>query len=135
VTALSLQALPDGVEKPVAGLPAEAKIRFAGWAPDARHVFFVNVSDAPADAGLSLWIVDVASAQARRVSGEHRLCGLYALSASGESKCWRIQFGGKPEAQSACRWSGELHGGRGSFCPGVGWSGRLQFFGLRDQYD
>ena len=67
VTALSLKALPDGVERPVAGLPAEAKIRFVGWAPDARHVFFVNVSDAPADAGLSLWIVDVASAQARRV--------------------------------------------------------------------
>lgn len=69
VTALSLKALPDGVEKPVAGLPAQAKIRFVGWAPDARHVFFVNVSDATADSGLSLWIVDVGSAQARRVQG------------------------------------------------------------------
>ena len=69
VTALSLKALPDGVEKPVAGLPAQAKIRFVGWAPDARHVFFVNVSDATADSGLSLWIVDVESAQARRVPG------------------------------------------------------------------
>jgi dipeptidyl aminopeptidase/acylaminoacyl peptidase len=69
VSALSLKALPDGVEKPVAGLPVRAKIRFAGWAPDARHVFFVNVSDATADPGLSLWIVDVESAQARRVPG------------------------------------------------------------------
>ena len=68
VTALSLKALADGIEKPVAGLPTEAKIRSIGWAPDARHVFFVNISDAPADAGLSLWIVDVASAQAQRVS-------------------------------------------------------------------
>jgi dipeptidyl aminopeptidase/acylaminoacyl peptidase len=68
-TALSLKALPGGVERPIAKLPAEAKIRFVGWAPDARHVFFVNASDAPADAGLSLWIVDVASAQARRVPG------------------------------------------------------------------
>jgi len=68
-TALSLKALPDGVEKPVAGLPAEARIRFTGWAPDARHLFFVNASDATTDAGLSLWIVDVASAQARRVPG------------------------------------------------------------------
>jgi dipeptidyl aminopeptidase/acylaminoacyl peptidase len=67
VTGLSLKALPDGVEKPVAGLPAGAKIQFVAWAPDARHVFFVNASDAPAGAGLSLWIVDVASAQARRV--------------------------------------------------------------------
>ncbi len=68
-TALSLQALPDGVEKPVGGLPAVAKIRFAAWSPDARHISFVNASDAPADAGLSLWIVDVSSAQARRVPG------------------------------------------------------------------
>jgi dipeptidyl aminopeptidase/acylaminoacyl peptidase len=67
VTALSLKALPDGIERPVAGLPEEPKIRYVGWAPDARHVFFVNVSDAPADAGLSLWIVEVASAQAHRV--------------------------------------------------------------------
>src|SRR5580658_10058378 len=69
ITALNLKALPDGVEKPVVGMPADAKIRFAGWAPDARHVFFVNDSDAAADAGLSLWIVDVDTAQARRVPG------------------------------------------------------------------
>lgn len=69
VTALSLKALPDGAEKSVEGLPAGAKIRFVSWAPDARHVSFVNVSDAPADAGLTLWIVDVASAQARHVPG------------------------------------------------------------------
>src|ERR1700678_4413409 len=67
MTALSLKALPDGDEKPVAGLPAPAKIRFVGWAPDARHIFFVNVSDATVDPGLSLWFVDVESAQARRV--------------------------------------------------------------------
>src|SRR5580704_16256818 len=77
LTALSLKELPDGVEKPIAGLPAKMKIPiiadvsgltpFAGWAPDARHAFFINVSDATGDAGLSLWIVDAASAQARRV--------------------------------------------------------------------
>jgi dipeptidyl aminopeptidase/acylaminoacyl peptidase len=67
LTVLSLKALPDGVERRVAGLPEEAKIRFVGWAPDARHFFFVNGSDAPSDAGLSLWIVDVPSARARRV--------------------------------------------------------------------
>ncbi len=67
VTALSLKELPEGPEKKVTGLPADAKIRSVGWAPDARHVFFVNTSDAAADAGLSLWIVDVALAQARRI--------------------------------------------------------------------
>ncbi len=66
-TGLRLKALPDGAERAIAGMPAEAKMRFAGWAPDARHIFFVNVSDAAADAGLSLWIVDVAQAQARHV--------------------------------------------------------------------
>jgi len=69
VTALSLKALPDGTERPIAGLPTETKIRFVGWAPDARHVFFVNISDASADPELSLWIVDVALAQTRRVPG------------------------------------------------------------------
>jgi dipeptidyl aminopeptidase/acylaminoacyl peptidase len=64
-----LQALPDGEAKPVSGIPPDAKIRFAAWSPDARHVAFVNTSDNPSDAGLSLWIVDVASAQARRVPG------------------------------------------------------------------
>jgi dipeptidyl aminopeptidase/acylaminoacyl peptidase len=66
-TALRLKGLPDGAERAVGGMPAEVKIRFAGWAPDARHIFFVNVSDAPGDEGLSLWIVDVERAQARRV--------------------------------------------------------------------
>jgi hypothetical protein len=35
--------------------------------PDARHVSFVNASDNGTDAGLSLWIVDVASAQAHHL--------------------------------------------------------------------
>src|SRR3984957_11359211 len=32
-TGLRLKALPDGAERAIAGMPAEAKIRFAGWAP------------------------------------------------------------------------------------------------------
>jgi len=94
VTALSLRALPEGVERPVAGLPADAKIRFAEWSPDARHIFFVNTSDAPADAGLSLWIVDVASAQARRVP-DIRLNGIFG---------------------SPCEWLGDS---RGLICKAV----------------
>jgi dipeptidyl aminopeptidase/acylaminoacyl peptidase len=69
ITSLVLQALPNGEAKPVSGIPPEAKIRFAAWSPDARHIAFVNTSDNPSDAGLSLWIVDVASAQARPVPG------------------------------------------------------------------
>ncbi len=69
VTSLKLKALPNGPETAVLGLPVDAKIRFAEWAPDGRSVSFVNISDAAEDAGLSLWIVDVATAQARRVPG------------------------------------------------------------------
>jgi dipeptidyl aminopeptidase/acylaminoacyl peptidase len=69
ITGLKLKMLPDGAEKAVTGLPANAKIRFAAWAPDARHVSFVNVSDDASDAGLSLWIMDVGSAEATRLPG------------------------------------------------------------------
>ena len=76
ITALKLKMLPDGAEKAITGAPANAKIRFAEWSPDARHVAFVNTSDDAADAGLSLWIVDVASASAKRIAGV-RLNGLF----------------------------------------------------------
>jgi len=69
VTALRLKALPDDAEKAVAGLPANPKIRFAAWSPDAWHVAFVNISDNAADLGLSLWIVDVATASAKKLPG------------------------------------------------------------------
>ena len=69
ITSLALKALPDGAEKTVQGIPSSAKIRFVAWAPDGRRVFFVNATDDPSDAGLSLWVVDAASASARRLPG------------------------------------------------------------------
>jgi dipeptidyl aminopeptidase/acylaminoacyl peptidase len=69
VTSLELQALPSGKATAVAGMPEHAKIRFADWSPDGRRISFVNISDAQQDAGLSLWIVDVETAQARRLPG------------------------------------------------------------------
>jgi len=70
-TSLALKMLPDGAEKTVAGLPANTKIRFAAWSPDARHLFFVNDNDEPRDSGLSLWVVDTAAdgGNARRLPG------------------------------------------------------------------
>jgi len=68
-TSLELQALPSGKATEVSGLPARAKIRFADWSPDGRKISFVNISDAQEDAGLSLWIVDASTAEARRLPG------------------------------------------------------------------
>jgi dipeptidyl aminopeptidase/acylaminoacyl peptidase len=68
-TALGLQALPDGKEVAVSGMPAMPNIRYVIWAPDARHFAFANIDDASADAGLSLYIVEVAHARAQRIDG------------------------------------------------------------------
>jgi hypothetical protein len=63
---LKLKALPDGEEIAVTGLPPQPKILYARWSQDSKKVAFVNVSDAGADAGLSLWVIEVAVARARR---------------------------------------------------------------------
>jgi hypothetical protein len=68
-TSLELQALPNGKAMAVFGLPRDSKIRFAEWSPDGRKISFVNISDRKEDAGLSLWIVDAATAEARRLPG------------------------------------------------------------------
>jgi len=69
ITSLRLQKLPDGAATVVSGVPENSKIRFTAWSPDAHYVYFVNVSDNPPNAGLSLWIVDVASATAKQLAG------------------------------------------------------------------
>jgi dipeptidyl aminopeptidase/acylaminoacyl peptidase len=66
---LDLKALPDGAQTSVSGLPPDAKIRYVSWAPDGRSAAFVNIADAGDDPGLSLWILDAATAHARRVPG------------------------------------------------------------------
>jgi dipeptidyl aminopeptidase/acylaminoacyl peptidase len=91
ITALRLQALPNGKEIAVTGLPKNPKIRYAEWSPDARKIFLVNISDAKETAGLSLWIVDVATAQARQLAGT-KLNGIFGepcewMSGSQELLC------------------------------------------------
>ncbi|HUO17928.1 MAG TPA: prolyl oligopeptidase family serine peptidase [Verrucomicrobiae bacterium] len=69
ITALRVKALPDGDEKTISGVPANPKIRFASWSPDARHVAFVHVTNDGPNAGLGLWIADVETAKAKQIPG------------------------------------------------------------------
>jgi dipeptidyl aminopeptidase/acylaminoacyl peptidase len=64
---LKLQAVAKSDAIAISGLPENAKIIGADWSPDGRKIAFVNISDAKDDAGLSLWIIDVEKAQARRL--------------------------------------------------------------------
>ena len=68
-TKLGLQDLAGGKEAAIEGLPGSPRILYVSWSPDARHLAFVNVSSTAEDSGLSLWVVDVADAHARRLPG------------------------------------------------------------------
>jgi dipeptidyl aminopeptidase/acylaminoacyl peptidase len=67
IIGLKLKALPEGEDIAVSGLPQHPKVLYPRWSPDGKKVAFINVSDAPGDAGLSLWLIDVATARARRL--------------------------------------------------------------------
>ncbi len=61
---LSLQRIAGGPVKPVTGLPEKLKATHAMWSPDSRHVAFVEGAEA---GGLELYVIDAATARARRV--------------------------------------------------------------------
>ncbi len=61
---LSLRGLPDGAERRVA-LPAGARIDDVVWNPAGTKVALTNVTDR----AVELWILDVATAKARRITG------------------------------------------------------------------
>jgi len=60
---LALRPLVGGTAREVAGLPAEARMTEVQWSPDGKKIALVHVADSDSQ----LWIVDVATAQARRV--------------------------------------------------------------------
>ena len=91
-TSLELQGLRSSKPVSISGLPANAEIRFAEWSPDGRKISFVNISNEPENPGLSLWIVDVSTAQARQIPGV-ALNGIFA----------RTGFGGA-DLDGPCEW-------------------------------
>jgi dipeptidyl aminopeptidase/acylaminoacyl peptidase len=66
-----LQPLSGAAQVPIARLPAKLRASHAAWSPDSKHVAFVQKQSAP-DAGLQLWVIDVAKASAHRL-GTFRL--------------------------------------------------------------
>src|SRR5262245_9415086 len=63
VTGLLLKRIEDGTERRIS-VPTPAALSFVSWAPNGRLVSFVQTRDS----GLTLWIADVATGQARELT-------------------------------------------------------------------
>ena len=63
LTGLKLKKLPSGAERPITGLPAEARLSYVQWSPDETKIAFTNTTDGQLD----LYVADIATAVARRV--------------------------------------------------------------------
>ncbi|HEU0016579.1 MAG TPA: prolyl oligopeptidase family serine peptidase, partial [Longimicrobium sp.] len=61
---LAFQDIATNAQRPVQ-LPAGARIAYAAWSPDGTKLAFANA----AQGGLELWVADVATARATRVTG------------------------------------------------------------------
>jgi dipeptidyl aminopeptidase/acylaminoacyl peptidase len=67
-TDLRIVSIADGGEADISGLPTSPRIENLRWSPDGAHVSFTHArSD-----GLELWVLDVNTARARRLT-DHRL--------------------------------------------------------------
>ncbi len=62
---LSVRRMEDQDETPVSGLPANPRLGNIDWSPDGRTVAFTHTTSD----GIELWVLDVESASARRLSG------------------------------------------------------------------
>src|SRR5690606_35990972 len=76
-TGLSLRDVDGERERPVEGLPAELAIASIAWSPDQRYLAFSQVDNSAGE--VQLWLVDVASASARRLAKQP----LNAIAGSG----------------------------------------------------
>ncbi len=76
IAGLTLRDLDTGEDRPISGLPDDARITTINWSPDSRHfAFLLNTNDA-----LELWVVNTDSASARKLS-DHRVNNTYYSSA------------------------------------------------------
>ncbi len=63
-TQLTLKSIADEVERPVEGLPPEARIRNVRWSTDGSRIGFTNTRDS----GIELWVLEVTAARAKRLT-------------------------------------------------------------------
>jgi len=63
-TGMTLKNLNGAAERPVQGLPAQARLSNIHWSPNSRWVAFTQTSAQ----AVSLWVLDVAQGQARQLS-------------------------------------------------------------------
>ena len=62
---LKLRKVAGGAEKQVAGLPAAPRLAYVSWSPDEKKIAFTHT----AAAGVELWVLDVETAAAARLTG------------------------------------------------------------------
>ncbi|MBI4853929.1 MAG: S9 family peptidase [Acidobacteria bacterium] len=61
---ISLVKLDSQEKKEITGLPSDPQLSFANWAPDEKHFALANTTNS----GIELWLVEVATAQARKLT-------------------------------------------------------------------
>lgn len=62
---LTIQSIKDNKQRPIQGLPADAKIENVSWSPDGSQIGFTITKEN----GLELWIADFKTAEARALTG------------------------------------------------------------------
>ncbi len=64
-TGLTLERIADRSERPIKGLPEEPRLGSVRWSPNGERVAFTHTREG----GIELWVADVATAQAKRITG------------------------------------------------------------------
>lgn len=64
-TGIKLRTLQNSAELRIKGLPRKARIENVSWALDSQHIAFTNTRAV----GIELWLIDVASLEARKLTG------------------------------------------------------------------
>ena len=65
ISNLKIRKVTDKIETQISGLPKKSQITIVTWSPNERKIAFTNTTAT----GIELWVIDVASATAQRLTG------------------------------------------------------------------